>query len=84
MRGEIGFGNQDAPGHLPMQARQVLAPPYGFVWRLEWAGTGLMRMSVSDAMVGERSCTWFWLNWMLPVVRMVDDNYPDTHGGQDS
>ena len=69
MGGEIGLGDREAPGYQPMRARQILAPPHGFVWRLEAAGSGAMRMSGSDAMAGERSWTRFWLFWTLPVVR---------------
>lgn len=57
-----------APQYQPMRARQILAPPHGFVWRLEAAGSGAMRMSGSDAMADQRSWTRFWLFWTLPVV----------------
>lgn len=73
MRGEIGLGDRAAPGYQPMRARQILAPPHGFVWRLEAAGSGAMRMSGSDALTGERSWTRFWLLWTLPVVRAGRD-----------
>jgi hypothetical protein len=73
MQGEIGLGDRDAPGYLPMRAHQILAPPHGFVWRLEEAGSGVMRMSGSDAMVGAGSWTRFWLLGVLPVVRAGND-----------
>lgn len=73
MGGEIGLGDRQAPAYQPMRARQILAPPHGFVWRLEAAGSGAMRMSGSDAMADERSWTRFWLFWTLPVVREGKD-----------
>lgn len=74
MEGEIGLGNQATPGYQPMQVRQVLAPPHGFVWVLERTGSGAMRMRGFDGMAGERSWTRFWLNWTLPVVRAGNDD----------
>jgi membrane protease YdiL (CAAX protease family) len=73
MGGEIGLGDRGAPGYQPMRAREILAPPHGFVWRLEAAGSGAIRMSGSDAMAGERSWTRFWLHRTLPVAREGGD-----------
>lgn len=73
MGGEIGLGDRESPAYQPMRARQILAPPHGFVWRLEAAGSGAMQMSGSDAMADERSWTRFWLFWTLPVVREGKD-----------
>jgi hypothetical protein len=70
MDGEIGLGDRAAPGYQPMRARQILAAPHGFVWRLDGAGRGLVRMSGSDGMAGPRSWTRFWLAWTAPVARM--------------
>lgn len=72
MGGEIGLGTRDAPGYQPMTARQILAAPEGFVWRVE-AGSGLMRMTGSDGMVGDRSWVRFWLLGWLPLVRAGGD-----------
>jgi hypothetical protein len=68
MGGEIGLGDRDAPGYQPMEARQILASPDGFVWRVR-AGSGLMRMTGSDGMAGERSWVRFWLLGLVPIVR---------------
>lgn len=74
MHGEIGLGNKEAPGYRPMRARQILAPPHGFIWHLERAGSGLMQMSGSDGMANGHSWTRFWLNGTLPVARAGGDN----------
>lgn len=75
MRGEIGLGSKDAPGYQPMRARQILAPPHGFIWRVD-AGSGAMRMRGSDGMLGDSAWTRFWLDWTLPVVRAgEEENY---------
>lgn len=75
MRGEIGLGTREAPNYQPMKAVQILAPPHGFVWRLE-AGLGATKMSGSDGMVNDQSWTRFWLDWTIPIVRSGgDDNH---------
>ncbi|MBA2780309.1 DUF6544 family protein [Billgrantia kenyensis] len=73
MTGEIGLGSKEDPGYRPMRARQILAPPHGFIWQLERAGSGLMQMSGSDGMAEGRSWTRFWLNGTLPVARAGGD-----------
>jgi hypothetical protein len=67
MDGEIGLGTKAAPGYLPMQARQILAPS-GLVWKIE-AGKGFSRISGSDGLDDGISWTRFWLLDVLPVVR---------------
>lgn len=75
MSGEIGLGTRDAPNYMPMRARQILAPPHGFVWRVE-AGSGALRMSGSDGMLEDAAWTRFWILGTVPVVREGDDtNY---------
>ncbi|WP_197038344.1 DUF6544 family protein [Billgrantia saliphila] len=72
MTGEIGLGSKEAQGYRPMRARQILAPPHGFIWRIR-AGAGIMQLSGSDGMANGRSWTRFWLNGTLPVARAGDD-----------
>lgn len=72
MRGELGLGTKEAPGYRPMRARQILAAPHGLVWRVR-AGDGPGRIVGSDAMVGDRSWTRFWLGGLVPVVRAGGD-----------
>lgn len=64
MTGEIGLGSKEAPNYRPMQARQILAPPHGLVWKLK---SGLI--SGSDGAMPESSWTRFWIAGLVPVVR---------------
>jgi hypothetical protein len=73
MRGQIGMGDKATPRYIPMQGRQLLAAPHGFVWKVH-AGSGAMRMSGSDGSDGERSWVRFWLFGLLPVVRSGGTN----------
>lgn len=68
MRGEIGLGTRDRPNYLPMRARQLLAAPYGFVWRVE-AGRGGLHFSGSDGADESSSWSRFWLLDTVPVMR---------------
>jgi hypothetical protein len=68
MVGEIGLGDRDRPNYQPMVAREILAPPHGFVW-MPRIGSGLGRISGSDACIGERAWTRFWLLNTVPVAR---------------
>lgn len=65
MNGEMGLGTKDEPNYRAMSAQQVLAPPYGLVWKLE-AGP----VSGSDGTLPDRSWTRFWLFGVLPIVRV--------------
>ncbi len=65
MAGQFGMGDKAAPGYLAMTARQILAAPEGFVWKMR-AGRGLMRLSGSDS----ASWTRFWVMGLLPVARL--------------
>lgn len=66
MDGTIRTG-RDAPW-LPMQARQILAPPDGFVWTAR-AGKGLVRFSATDSYSESKGRTSVWLLGILPVAR---------------
>jgi hypothetical protein len=68
MTGEIGLGNKERPNYQNMAAREILAPPHGFVWRSR-IGSGLSRVSGSDACTGNRAWTRFWLLDTVPVAR---------------
>ncbi|SNY58866.1 hypothetical protein SAMN06297280_3504 [Arsukibacterium tuosuense] len=64
MTGRFGMGNSRRPDYLNMQARQILAPPDGFIWQMQ-ARRSLLRISGSDS----ASWTRFWLYELLPVAR---------------
>ena len=64
MQGQFGMGDTAAPGYMPMRAVQVLAAPYGFVWKMA-AADGVMRMAGSDS----GGWTRFWLFGFAPVAR---------------
>jgi len=68
MIGEIGLGDRDAPNYQPMTAREILAPPHGFVWAPR-IGSGLSRVTGSDACIGNQAWTRFWLFGSVPVAR---------------
>jgi hypothetical protein len=52
-----------------MRARQILAPPHGFVWIASMGSPGLMRVSGSDAYAWGEAWTCFWLLGTIPVAR---------------
>jgi hypothetical protein len=68
MHGELGLGTRETPRYIPMRARQILAPPSGFVWEIT-AGA----VTGSDGANGETSWTRFWYRGWLPVARAGGD-----------
>ncbi len=69
MHGEFSLGTKDDHSYLPMQACQLLAPPYGFYWHVK-AGQGLMSFVGSDGATEQNSWTRFWLAYLVPVARV--------------
>ena len=67
MHGEFSLGSKDAPRYAPMTAKQILAPPHGFVWKVH-AGTWLP-ITGSDAAANGSSWSRFWLAGVVPVAR---------------
>lgn len=65
MKGELGLGTKAEPNYRDMTAQQILAPPYGLVWKLQ-AGP----ISGSDGAIPDHSWTRFWLFGVLPIVRV--------------
>ena len=53
---------------LPMQARQVLAPPHGFVWEAA-VRQGVMRLSGADSYGADEGHMRFRLWGLVPVVQ---------------
>ncbi|WP_166264636.1 DUF6544 family protein [Marinobacter caseinilyticus] len=68
MTGHFGLGTRSKPGYLNMTARETLAMPTGFIWKMR-AGRGLICLSGSDS----EHWTRFWLMGFLPVTRLGDD-----------
>lgn len=64
MIGELGLGTKENPNYRTMRARQILSPPYGFVWKVK-AGV----IIGSDSATPATSWTRFWLMGILPIVR---------------
>ncbi|MDA1300673.1 MAG: hypothetical protein O2868_11410 [Proteobacteria bacterium] len=65
MTGELALGTKQSPRYQSMSAGQVLAMPYGLVWKLK-AGM----LSGSDGFTAALSWTRFWMIHLIPVVRV--------------
>lgn len=68
MSGELGLGTKARPSYLPMRAEQILAPPYGLVWKVRLA-RGPVRIAGSDGIESETSWVRFWMLGLIPIVR---------------
>ena len=64
MSGELGLGDKQSPKYQEIEARQLLAPPYGLVWRVRSRA-----FSGSDGATPRMSWTRFWLFGIIPFVR---------------
>lgn len=64
MGGEFSLGSKKEPNYQSMQAHQILAAPYGFVWRLSLPG--IIPISGSDS----GRWTRFRVLGFIPVARM--------------
>ena len=69
MRGTFLLGNRDKYQTYSMTARQVLRPPHEFVW-IPKLRSDAFRISGSDALVGGRAWTSFWLMNIVPVANV--------------
>ncbi len=67
MTGQFSLGTKDDPRYQPMQARQILAAPEGFVWAMRTRGG----MPVSGSDTG--SWTRFRIFGVIPVGRLGGD-----------
>lgn len=68
MEGRLSLGQADDPKWMPIQARQVLGAPNGFLWHVH-AKQGGLSIAGSDAALRGSSWTRFWLAGLLPVAR---------------
>lgn len=64
MAGEFSLGTREAPRYRPMEARQILAAPTGFVWSVKMPGG--VSVSGSDT----QHWTRFRMLGLIPVARM--------------
>lgn len=67
MRGHFSLGTKDSHKYQPMEARQILAPPHGFVWAMRTRGG--MPVSGSDS----GRWTRFRILGLVPVARLGGD-----------
>lgn len=67
MGGEFSLGTRDNPNYQPMDARQILAAPTGFVWKVKMPGV----VSVSGSDTGK--WTRFRILGLMPVARIGGD-----------
>jgi len=77
MDGELSLGNKHKPGYRPMQARQLIAAPHGFIWSLRWNG-----VSGSDGSLPDGSWTRFWLFGLIPVARASGQDHQRSSFGR--
>ncbi len=67
MDGIFLLGDRQSHQTYSMQARQILQPPSEFVW-IPKLKSGAMRITGSDALVGGKAWTRFWLLGLIPVA----------------
>jgi hypothetical protein len=67
MQGEFSLGSKAEPNYMPMQAKQILAAPYGFIWKVK-AGDAVW-FTGSDGANDGASWSRFWLFGLAPVAR---------------
>ncbi|MHA6731662.1 DUF6544 family protein [Devosia sp. A369] len=69
MQGTFLLGNKASFQSYDMTARQILAPPTEFIW-IPSMQLGVMQISGSDALVEGTGWTRFWINGLVPVVKL--------------
>jgi len=67
MEGSFLLGDVSSHQSYRMTARQILRPPFEFVWIARLA-SGALRISGSDALVGGEAWTRFFLAGLVPVA----------------
>lgn len=67
MQGRFDLGTIDAPSPQSMQARQVIAPPLGFLWTTKMGES--LPITGSDGLVDGKSWSRFRLLGLFPVAR---------------
>lgn len=72
MAGEFSLRSKAKPNYMPMRGQQILAAPFGFVWKLS-AGN-MISMAGSDAAENGKSWSRFWLFGIVPVARVGNND----------
>jgi hypothetical protein len=67
MGGTFLLGDRTKFQTYEMRAKQMLAPPDQFVW-IPFLRSGLLHITGSDALVGGKAWTRFWINSIVPVA----------------
>ena len=68
MRGELSLGTKEQPKYQPMKARQILAPPFGFLWQVQLESAA--KVTGSDAYGPSGSWSRFRVFNAIPVGRV--------------
>lgn len=70
MVGQFLLGDKEKHQTFEMSARQILAAPSEFVWRVELR-SGPVIVSGSDGLRGAHAWMRIWMFWAIPLVQVA-------------
>ena len=73
IRGAFLLGDKAKHQRYAMSARQILRPPHEFVWLPRLTSLPFV-ITGSDALVGGRASTRFWMNGLIPVANVASSD----------